>query len=227
MNKADAAELSQTKRMGRILVLLEKTYPEAQCSLDYQTPFQLLVATILSAQCTDKRVNQVTPELFSRFQTIQAVAAARISEVERIIRSTGFYKNKAKAIVGAAKKLIADHGGGVPKTLEELVKLPGVGRKTANVVLGNAFGVPGLVVDTHVGRLCRRMGFTKFQDPEKVEAAMEKIVPRSKWSEFSHLLIFHGRESCSARRPLCKECCVSRYCPKVGVIAAHSPKEEE
>ncbi|MGK5090020.1 endonuclease III [Bdellovibrionota bacterium FG-2] len=207
-------------RLQRILALLEQNYPEAQCSLNFETPFELLVATILSAQCTDKRVNLVTPLLFARFPTIREMASARISVVERVIHSTGFYKNKAKSIVAAAKKIMADHGGEVPETLAALVQLPGVGRKTANVVLGSAFGVPSLVVDTHVGRLCRRLGFTVSSDPVKIEAEMEKLVPRSKWSEFSHLLIFHGREICKARRPLCTGCCLSRNCPKVGVPQA-------
>lgn len=208
---------AEVRRMGQILKILEREYPEAQCSLTYQNPFQLLISTILSAQCTDERVNITTPALFAKFPTPEKMAKAKGPELEKLIRSTGFYKNKAKSLQKASKDIVALHGGKVPDTLEELVKLHGVGRKTANVVLGNVFGVPGLVVDTHVGRLSRRMGFTSEEDPVKVEHELMEIVPREKWTEFGHLMISHGRAICQARSPKCDECPVSSYCPKIGV----------
>ncbi len=202
----------------KILDVLKKTYPDAHCELKYSNPFELMVATILSAQCTDVRVNMVTPSLFKKFPTPQKMAKAEISEVEEIIRSTGFYKNKARSIVTNSQKLMSEHGGEIPRELEKLVELPGIGRKTANVVLGNAFGIPGLVVDTHVGRLSRRMGFTKETDPVKIEHALMKIVPKEDWTLFSHLLIFHGRRRCMARNPDCENCEVFKLCPKIGVV---------
>ena len=202
--------------MGEILRLLKREYPEAQCSLDYQTPFQLLVATILSAQCTDERVNAITPALFEKFPGPQEMSRAPIKEIEKLIQSAGFFRMKAKSLLAASQSIMEKHAGRVPKTLDELVALRGVGRKTANVVLGNAFGIPGLVVDTHVGRLSRRMGFTRATDPVKVEAEMMAIVPRSDWTLYSHLLIHHGRAICKARKPECQDCVISRYCLKVG-----------
>jgi endonuclease III len=205
------------KRMAEILRILKRTYPEAQCSLVHGNPYQLLMATILSAQCTDERVNLVTPALFNRFPTPKAMAEGDLSEIEDLIRSTGFYKNKAKSLKECSASLVAQHSGKVPQTLDELTKLRGVGRKTANVILGVAYGVPGLVVDTHVGRLSRRMGFTKSTDPVKVEHEMMEIVPREDWTLYAHLMIDHGRAICTARKALCEECPVNRYCPKIGV----------
>lgn len=204
-------------RMGRILRILKKSYPDAHCSLVFESPFQLLCATILSAQCTDERVNKVTPILFKKFGTSHKMAEAAIESIETIIKSTGFYNAKARSLKEMSQALVAKHAGEVPKTLEELTALRGVGRKTANVVLGNAYGIPGLVVDTHVGRLCRRMGFTKATDPEKVETEMMSIVPKKEWVGFSHLLIAHGRAICMARGPKCLECPIARECKKIGI----------
>jgi endonuclease-3 len=206
-------KLSQLQsRMKKVLDTLEREYPEAHCSLDYKTPFQLLAATVLSAQCTDERVNIVTPILFNKWPDSSSMSRARVADIEAVIRSTGFFKNKALSLSELSKKLVSDHGGEVPQTLGELTALRGVGRKTANVVLGNAFGIPGLVVDTHVGRLCRRMGFTRANDPEVVEREMMEIVERKQWTQFSHYLIAHGRAICSARKALCDECPVVRMC---------------
>jgi endonuclease-3 len=207
----------EVARMGMILKIFEREYPEAKCSLDFKNPFELLCATILSAQCTDERVNMTTPALFKKFPTPQAMAKAKLPELEKLIHSTGFYKNKAKSLKSASHDIVELHGGKVPGTLEELIELHGVGRKTANVVLGNIFAVPGLVVDTHVGRLSRRMGFTKETDPVKVEHEMMEIVPREKWTEFGHLMISHGRAICQARSPKCDECPIRSYCPRIGV----------
>lgn len=207
----------QKVRMSAILRVFKKTYPDAECSLTFSSPFQLLMATILSAQCTDERVNKVTPVLFKKFPTPEAMAKAKPKELEEIIRSTGFFVNKAKSILEASKSIVEKHGGKLPQTLDELTALRGVGRKTANVVLGNAFGIPGLVVDTHVGRLSRRMGFTKEEDPVKVEFAMMETVPQKDWTLYSHLLIYHGRARCMARNPDCENCEIRSLCPKVGV----------
>lgn len=189
-------------------------YPDAHCELDFRSPFELLVATILSAQCTDKRVNMVTPVLFSRYPTVESLAHARQEDVEEIIKSTGFFRNKAKSIIGMAGAVVDRHGGVVPSTLDELVKLPGVGRKTANVILGNAFNVnEGVVVDTHVGRLATRLGLTSETDPIKVEQAMMGLFPRDRWTMLAHLLIFHGRRVCDAKTPRCGECVLADLCP--------------
>lgn len=209
---------AERARMGQILKILEREYSEAKCSLHYETPFQLLVATILSAQCTDERVNKVTPILFKKYPDAQAMSKATQTQIEKMIQSTGFFRSKAKSILETSKALVEKHDGVVPRNLNDLIALRGVGRKTANVVLGNAYGIPGLVVDTHVGRLSRRMGFTKETDPEKVEAEMMKLVPQEKWTVFSHYLIDHGRTQCTARPlPRCEECVVARFCPKIGV----------
>ncbi|MEW6057888.1 MAG: endonuclease III [Bdellovibrionota bacterium] len=220
------------RRMQEVLKVFKATYPDAKCSLNYETPFQLLVATILSAQCTDERVNKVTPSLFKKYPTAQALSRASLNDVEKLIQSTGFFKNKAKSLVECSKSIMALHGGSVPRTLEELTALRGVGRKTANVVLGNAFDTPGLVVDTHVGRLSRRLGFTAETDPEKVEQELMQIVPRQEWTLFAHLLICHGRARCIARKPDCLRCEVSGSCPRVGVTQsterpARAPQEVE
>lgn len=202
-----------------MLDALAATYPDAHCALDHKTPIQLLVATILSAQCTDARVNRVTPTLFARYKTARDFAEADPKELERLIASTGFFRNKAKNIIACCRAIVEKHGGDVPGTLEELVQLPGVGRKTANVILGNAFGVPGITVDTHVGRLSRRLGLTTHDDPVKVEFDLMAIIPEADWTMFSHRLIFHGRQVCAARKPDCPACPMNRFCPKIGVIA--------
>jgi endonuclease III len=193
---------------------LHAAYPEAKTALNHTNPFQLLVATILSAQTTDVRVNLVTPELFTRYPDATALAQARQAQVEKLSQSTGFFRNKARSIIGMAQALVADHQGEVPNTMEELVKLPGVGRKTANVVLGNAFGInEGVVVDTHVTRLSFRLGFTRQTDPVKIEQALMKLFPQQSWALLSHLLILHGRQVCVARKPKCPECVVADLCP--------------
>ena len=197
-----------------ILDRLKRAYPDARCALDHRNPFQLLVATILSAQTTDVRVNLVTPKLFSRYPNAAALARARPADVEAIIRSTGFVRNKARSIIGMAQAVVADHGGEVPGTMDDLLTLPGVGRKTANVVLGNAFGLnEGVVVDTHVARLSKLLGLTRQDDPVKIEQALMRLFPRDDWALLSHLLIFHGRRVCIARRPKCGECVLADLCP--------------
>ena len=199
------------------LDLLEAVYPEAHCALTHQNPWQLLVATILSAQCTDVRVNQVTPELFARFPDPASLATAALAEVEELIRSTGFFRNKAKSLVGCAAALVAFHKGEVPQELPALVALPGVGRKTANVVLGNAFAVPGMVVDTHVGRIARRLGWATASTPEGVEKQLCELLPSKRWTQTAHVLIFHGRQCCRAQTAWCSVCPVVERCLQVGV----------
>ena len=201
-----------------VMSRLKRAHPDAHCELDYKTPLQLLVATILSAQCTDKRVNMVTPLLFRTFPTAAAIAEAPVEQLEEIIRSTGFFRNKAKSLIGLGKALVERHNGEVPDTMEELVKLPGVGRKTANVVLGNAFGrSEGVVVDTHVGRLSVRLGLTRETDPVKVERELMPLFPRDEWTNVAHVLIFHGRRVCDARAPRCDLCVVADICPSCRV----------
>jgi endonuclease-3 len=202
----------------RIVKTLAHEYPDAQCSLDHRTPLQLLIATILSAQCTDERVNLTTPALFARYPDAKAFAAARQADVEQLIQSTGFFRNKAKNIIACCQQLVTQHGGEVPRRLEDLVLLPGVGRKTANVVLGNAFGVPGMVVDTHVLRLSQRMGLTTETTPEKIEQALMSLLPRTEWVALGHRMIYHGRQVCAARRPRCDRCALQAFCPQVGVV---------
>lgn len=208
---------SVRRRAQRVLDALAELYPDAHCALDRRTPLQLLIATILSAQCTDARVNLVTPALFARYQSVTDFANADPAELEGLIASTGFFRNKAKNIIACCRAILDRHGGEVPRTLDELVQLPGVGRKTANVILGNAFGVPGITVDTHVGRLSRRLGLTAHDDPVKVEFDLMAVVPAADWTLFSHRLIFHGRRVCFARKPDCPGCVMNRFCPKVGV----------
>ncbi len=211
---ARESKRDRKERAGTIYELLEAEYPEATTALDHADPFQLAVATILSAQCTDERVNQVTPELFQRYPDPESLASAEQEDVEEIIRSTGFYRNKARNLVGMARALVKEHGGEVPRSLEELTRLPGIGRKTANVILGNAFGVDeGVVVDTHVKRLSGRLGFSGETTPEKIERDLMEIFPRERWTPLSHLLIFHGRSVCKARTPRCQECLVAALCP--------------
>lgn len=193
---------------------LERLYPNAHCELDFQNPYQLTVATILSAQCTDKRVNMVTPALFAEFPDATALAAAALDRVEELVKSTGFFRAKARSLVGMAQAVVADHAGQIPSSMDQLVVLPGVGRKTANVVLGNAFGINvGVVVDTHVGRLANRLGLTKATDPVKVEAALMPLFPSAEWTMVSHLLIWHGRQVCDARSPRCGVCTLRPRCP--------------
>jgi endonuclease-3 len=197
-----------------VLQRLKREYPDAHTELDFETPFQLLVATILSAQCTDKRVNMVTPVLFHAFPTARDLASARSEALEEMIRSTGFFRNKTKSLLGMSAAIVERHDGEVPRTMAELVLLPGVGRKTANVVLGNALGASeGVVVDTHVGRLSVRLGFTNETDPVKVEQVLMRLIPRDDWVVISHLLIFHGRRVCVARAPKCAACVLNDICP--------------
>ena len=200
-------------RADKIRKLLRKIYPEVKTQLFHQNPFQLLVATILSAQCTDKQVNQVTPVLFKRLKTPTDFAAAPMQTIEKLIRPTGFFHNKAKNIKNCAKVLLEKHSAEVPQTLEEMIKLPGVGRKTANVVLGAAFGIPGIVVDTHVARISNRLGLTENKNPVKIEFDLMKIIPRKDWNDFCLRLIFFGRATCTARKPKCPNCPLSKVCP--------------
>ncbi len=214
--KANARTL--TTRLGKIIQKLRRTYPDFRCALNHENPLQLLIATILSAQCTDERVNQVTPALFTKYRIAAEFAAAPPGELEEFIKSTGFFRNKAKSIRGCCQELVAKHGGEVPRTLAELVPLPGIGRKTANVVLGVAYRrAEGIVVDTHVLRLSRRLGLTRQTTPEKVELALMEITPPSDWIDLSHLLIWHGRKRCNARKPDCIQCEVANLCPQIGV----------
>jgi endonuclease-3 len=205
-------------RARRIERELTRLYPEARCSLDFADPFQLLVATILSAQCTDARVNLVTPALFARFPDAASLASAEPAEVEQLIRSTGFYQTKTRNLIACAAQLMKHHGGRVPSRMEQLVELAGVGRKTANVIRGVAFGLPGLPVDTHVTRLSRRMGLTEHDDAVKIETDLTALVPKAKWTTFGLRMIFHGRQVCEARRPDCEGCVLSQgLCPRIGV----------
>jgi endonuclease-3 len=209
---------AKARRVAALLEALRRTYPDAHCELNYSNPLELLVATILSAQCTDKRVNQVTAELFRRYRTAADYANAPRAELEEAIRSTGFYRNKARALQACCRALVERHGGEVPRSLEELTRLEGVGRKTANVVLGNAYGLnEGIVVDTHVARLAQRLDLTRQRDPLKIEQELMKLVPRELWTLFSHWLIWHGRRRCFARKPDCAGCEIARLCPRRGV----------
>jgi endonuclease-3 len=202
------------ERAAEIYRRLEEHYPNAHCALDFKTPFQLLVATILSAQCTDKRVNMVTPALFKRYRSPAAMSEAKPEELEEMIKSTGFFRNKTKSLLAMSRAVAEQHDGRVPDTMEELVKLPGVGRKTANVLLGNAYDKnEGVVVDTHVGRVSGRLGLTKETDPVKVEQDLVKLFPREHWTMLAHLLIEHGRQICEARRPKCEICFLNDICP--------------
>lgn len=208
-----AREKALKKKAEQLIRVLSAEYPEAKCALDYSTPEQLLIATILSAQCTDVMVNKVTKALFAKYPSPKELARARLADVEKIVKPTGFYRNKAKNIIACAAALVERHGGKAPRTMEALTALPGVGRKTANVVLGNAYGIAvGVVVDTHVRRLANLIGLTRQQDPEKIEAELMELVPREHWTDFSHWLIHHGRQICIARRPKCGDCVARKYC---------------
>lgn len=197
--------------------VLSKNYPNVSCELDYKTPFQLLVATVLSAQCTDKRVNQTTPALFKKYKNIKKMAKADLTEIERLVKSTGFFHAKAKNIKVLSQKLINDFNGRVPENLEDLITLPGVGRKTANVVLGHAFNIPGITVDTHFGRLSRRFGWSKENDPVKVEFEVGELIAQKEWTNLSQRLIWHGRFVCHSRKPACGACVLAKLCPSFGI----------
>ncbi|MGH3745102.1 MAG: endonuclease III [Mycobacteriales bacterium] len=212
----DETPVARTRRARKINRVLAETYPDAHCELDFTTPLELAVATILSAQCTDKRVNMTTPALFAKYRTAADWAAADRAELEDLVHPTGFFRAKTSSLLGLGAALVERHGGELPATLPELVALPGIGRKTANVILGNAFGVPGITVDTHVGRLARRFGWTADEDPVKVEHAVGALVPKSEWTMLSHRLIFHGRRRCHARKPACGACPVAALCPAFG-----------
>ncbi|MFP5069142.1 endonuclease III [Pseudonocardia nantongensis] len=209
--------IGRARRVNRILRSLAEAYPAARCELDFRTPLDLAVATILSAQCTDERVNQVTPALFARHPTAADYAGADRTELEALIRPTGFYRNKTNSLIGLGAAVVERHGGELPATLDDLVKLPGIGRKTANVILGNAFDVPGITVDTHFGRLVRRWGWTAEEDPVKVEQTVGELVPRRDWTIVSHHVIFHGRRVCHARKPACGACTLASDCPAYGL----------
>ena len=208
-----SAPASPRERLREILQILARTYPDAHCELDFSTPLELLVATILSAQCTDARVNQVTASLFKRYRSAADFAGADPAIFEQEIRSTGFFRNKAKNILACCQKLVRDFGGTVPRTMEELVTLPGVGRKTANILLYNAYGIPGFGVDTHVVRVTNRLGLVDSEDPEKIEVAICALLPSAEWGQATHLFIFHGRRTCHAKQPGCPGCAVRAVCP--------------
>lgn len=208
--------LALVRRARRIDRVLSQAYPEAHCELDFTTPLELAVATVLSAQTTDKRVNETTPALFARYRSAADYAGADRTELQELIRPTGFYRNKAASLIGLGSALEERFDGRVPRRLADLVTLPGIGRKTANVILGNAFDVPGITVDTHFGRLVRRWGFTDLEDPVKVEQAVGELIPKRDWTMLSHRVIFHGRRVCHARRPACGVCPVARDCPSFG-----------
>jgi endonuclease-3 len=225
--------LALTRRARRINRELAETFPTAHCELDFRNPLELSVATILSAQCTDKRVNEVTPALFAKYRTAADYAGADRDEVEQLIKPTGFFRNKTTSLIKLGQALVERYDGEVPNRLEDLVTLPGFGRKTANVVLGNAFGIPGLTVDTHFGRLVRRWGWTTETDPVKVESVVAELLPKKEWTIFSHRAIWHGRRICHARKPACGACPIARLCPSFGEgptdreVAAKLVKSEE
>ena len=209
---------SETRKEARAVYrILSKTYPEIRCELDFKNPLELIVATVLSAQCTDKRVNTITPALFKKYKTAKAYAGADIHQLEELVFQTGFYRAKARHIKGIGIKLVEEFNGEVPSTLEELITLPGVGRKTANVVLGHAFDIPGITVDTHFGRLSRRFGWTKEMDPVKVERIVGELIPQKEWTNLSQRMIWHGRRICHSRKPACGACPVAKMCPSVGI----------
>ena len=197
--------------------ILTENYPNVRCELVYKNPYQLLVATVLSAQCTDKRVNQTTPALFKKYNSIKKMAAADIKDLQQLVKSTGFYRTKAKNIKNLSQKILTDFNGKVPSNIEDLVTLPGVGRKTANVVLGHGFNIPGITVDTHFGRLSRRFGWSNQKDPVKVEFEVAKLIPQSQWTNLSQRLIWHGRRVCHSRKPACGACAIAKLCPSYGV----------
>ena len=206
------------KRSARLTYrILRRSYPDARCELDFKNPLQLLVATILSAQCTDKRVNQVTPALFKKYPSVKALAGANIFELQALVHSTGFFRAKAENIKNSAMKILTEFNGEVPGTLQELITLPGVGRKTANVVLGHAFNIPGITVDTHFGRLSRRFGWSQSMDPVKVEFEVGQLIPQPEWTNLSQAMIWHGRRICHSRKPACGACPLAKSCPSFGI----------
>ena len=224
MSRDDAPTTAEKSHSRRVCAALKRAYPEAVCALTHANPYELLVATILSAQCTDARVNMVTPELFHRFPNPASLATAQPGDLEALIRSTGFFRAKARNLLAMAKQVVEHHDGEIPRDLDALTALAGVGRKTANVVLGTAFGIAkGIVVDTHVKRLAKRLGLTSKITPEKIERDLMQIVPRSQWVDLSHRFIQHGRRVCLARRPRCDECSLAAVCPKIGVSSARKP----
>jgi len=204
--------MTPAEKIGPVLKILDEHYPDAHVTLDFANPLELLVATVLSAQCTDVRVNKETPAIFRKYPDAAAYAAAPLAELEAAFHPTGFFRQKAKSVQGICQALVEQHGGRVPASLDELVKLPGIGRKTANVILGNAFGIPGIVVDTHMGRVSQRIGLTKNQDPVKIEFDLMPLVPRERWTKFSHQMIWHGRAICTAKKPKCPVCPILPYC---------------
>jgi endonuclease-3 len=204
-------------RAAKMYRVLTKSYPNVRCELDFNNPFQLLVATVLSAQCTDKRVNQTTPALFKKYKSVKKMASADLSDIEKLVKSTGFFRAKAKNIKSLSEKIVNDFDGQVPERLEDLITLPGVGRKTANVVLGHAFNTPGITVDTHFGRLSRRFGWSKSNDPVKVEFEVGDLIPQKEWTNLSQRLIWHGRRVCHSRKPACGACSLSKLCPSFGI----------
>ncbi|MDA2962478.1 MAG: endonuclease III [Actinomycetota bacterium] len=209
---------NERRKQARALYrVLTKTYPEIRCELDFKNPLQLIIATVLSAQCTDKRVNTVTPALFKRYKNVEAFASANLSDIEDLVFQTGFYRAKARHIKSLTTKILTDFQGEVPQTLEQLITLPGVGRKTANVVLGHAFNIPGITVDTHFGRLSRRFGWTSETDPVKVERIVGDLIPQAEWTNLSQRMIWHGRRICHSRKPACGVCPVAKLCPSVGI----------
>lgn len=209
--------MTKKERALKAVEILKTEYPQAICSLNASNPFELLVAVRLSAQCTDARVNLVTPALFEKYKTLDDYANANVKDVENIIRSCGFYKNKAESIVGMAQMIISDFGGRVPDEIDDLVKLPGVGRKTANLIVGDVYGKESIVVDTHMIRISNRIGLVNVKDPVKIETALKKVIPPSEGSDFCHRIVLFGRDTCSARKPKCEGCCMAEICKKVGV----------
>ncbi len=216
--------MDRAEKARKVLELLAREFPNPKTALDFSTPLELLIATILSAQTTDERVNKTTPELFRRFRTAADYADARREEIEKLISSINFYRNKTKSIIACCRKIVDKYNGRVPDTLEGLTELPGVGRKTANIVLGNAFGKYALAVDTHVKRVAQRLGLTKEDNPDDIERDLCSIIPKRMWTKATHLLIFHGRKTCRARGPLCGECSVRRYCDYYGSVSKQSKK---
>ena len=212
-----SADNESRKQARAIYRILTKTYPDIGCELDFENPLQLIIATVLSAQCTDKRVNTVTPALFKKYKNVKAFAGADLHDLENLVFQTGFYRAKARHIKGLTTKILTDFEGEVPDTLDELITLPGVGRKTANVVLGHAFNIPGITVDTHFGRLSRRFGWTKEKDPVKVEHIVGELIPQQEWTNLSQRMIWHGRRVCHSRKPACGVCPLAKLCPSVGI----------
>lgn len=216
----------QKKRVAKIVTVLTQEFPDARCMLNFTHPLELLVATVLAAQCTDEQVNKVTANLFKKYRTARDYAEAALEELEQDIRSTGFYRNKAKNLQQCCRQLVLLHNGEVPSRMEELIQLGGVGRKTANVVLGNVFGIQGIIVDTHVKRIAGRLGLTEHDDPDKIEQDLMTVVPQEEWTHFSHLLTFHGRRTCDAKRPLCEVCSIGEWCPSNTVLPCMNMEDE-